>query len=67
MKLIQQAKEAYPVSIMFKGRLSKEQVKELEKTCDIRCFSVYMDGSAAYSIRYNPELERDNNENQNKS
>lgn len=57
MDLIQQAKEAYPVSIMFKGRLSKEQVKELEKTCDIRCFSVYMDGSAAYSIRYNPNSE----------
>ena len=51
-ELIQQAKEKYPLSIYIKGKLSEKEIAELEKVCDIHCPSVYMDGSAAYCIRY---------------
>ena len=51
-ELIQQAKEKYPLSIYIKGKLSEEELAEVEKVCDIYCHSVYMDGSAAYCIRY---------------
>ena len=51
-ELIQQAKDKYPLSIYVKGKLSEEEIAEIEKVCDIRCPSVYMDGSAAYCIRY---------------
>ena len=50
--LIQQAKDMYPLSLMFKGNLSEKEYKELEKVCDIRCPSTYMDGSATFCIRY---------------
>ena len=58
MTLAQLAKDAYPVSILFHGRLSKAQRDELEKTCDVHAMSVYMNGSARYSIRYKPGSER---------
>ena len=51
-KLIQQAKEKYPLSLYIKGKLSEKEIAELEKVCDIYYPSVYMDGSAAYCIRY---------------
>ena len=50
--LAQLAKDKYPVSIPYKGKLTEEELHELEKTCDVHCPSVYMDGSAIYSIRY---------------
>ncbi len=50
--LVQLAKDKYPVSIHYTGRLSEEEVANIEKTCNIHCPSVYMDGSATYSIRY---------------
>jgi hypothetical protein len=51
-ELIQKAKNKYPLSISYKGRLTSTQIKELEKHCIIHCPSVYMDGTAVYSIRY---------------
>jgi hypothetical protein len=51
-ELIQKAKNKYPLSISYKGRLTSTQIKELEKYCIIHCPSVYMDGTAVYSIRY---------------
>lgn len=54
-KLIQQAKEKYPVSICYKGRLTVEELNELEKYCDVHAFSVYMNGTVVYSIRYRKE------------
>ncbi len=50
--IIGQAKTKYPVSIPFKGFLTEGDVAELEKTCDVHCSSVYMDGTGYYSIRY---------------
>ncbi len=50
--LIQKAQEKSPVSVYYKGRLSEEDAAKIEKVCDIHISSVYMDGSATYSIRY---------------
>lgn len=52
LRLIEEAKVKYPVSIYYKGRLSEEDVSKLEKVCDVHCSSVYMDGTGMYSIRY---------------
>ena len=53
--LISKAKEKYPVSINYEGRLfeeSEEDLMMLEKECDVHCISVYMNGTGVYSIRY---------------
>lgn len=50
--IINQAKIKYPLSIWYKGRLTEEDMESLEKSCDVRCSSVYMDGTGTYSIRY---------------
>lgn len=36
----------------FTGKLTEEELDELDKECDIHCPSVFRDGSATYSIRY---------------
>lgn len=54
MDIIKQAKEKYPVSIHYKGRLTKEEISEIEKFCTINTPSVYMDGSCYYVITYRP-------------
>ena len=51
-ELIEQAKNKYPLSVSYQGRLTSEEVAEIEKNCTIHCPSVYMDGTAVYSIRY---------------
>lgn len=51
-ELIEQAKNRFPLSISYKGRLTSGEMKKLEKYCIIHCPSVYMDGTAVYSIRY---------------
>ena len=51
-ELIAKAKNRFPFSISYKGRLTSIQIKELEKYCIIHCPSVYMNGTAVYSIRY---------------
>ena len=51
-ELIEQAKNRFPFAISYKGRLTSGEMKKLEKHCIIRCPSVYMDGTAVYSIRY---------------
>lgn len=51
-ELIEKAKNRFPLAISYKGRLTSTQIKELEKYCIIHCPSVYMDGTAVYSIRY---------------
>ena len=51
-ELIEKAKNKYPLSVSYKGRLTSEEVAEIEKNCTVHCPSVYMDGSAVYSIRY---------------
>ena len=51
-ELIKKAKNKYPLSVSFKGQLSVEQISLVEKHCTIQCPSVYMDGTAVYSIRY---------------
>ena len=51
-ELIESAKNRFPFAISYKGRLTSEEVTELEKYCTFHCPSVYMDGTAVYSIRY---------------
>jgi hypothetical protein len=51
-ELIESAKNRFPFAISYKGRLTSEEVAEIEKNCTIHCPSVYMDGTAVYSIRY---------------
>lgn len=50
--LIDKARSKYPVSLYFRGRLTKEELSEIEKKCYVNFPTVYMDGSAMYSIRY---------------
>lgn len=57
-KLIEQAKNKYPISIPYKGKLTEDDINELEKVCNVRCSSVYMDGSGYYFIQYiEPQIE----------
>ena len=56
-KLIELAKNRFPLSVSYKGRLTSGEMKKLEKHCIIHCPSVYMDGSAVYSIRYKRAVE----------
>lgn len=58
LQIIELAKNKYPVSIPYKGRLTEEEITELEKECDVHCASVYMDGTGYYFIRYR-EVSRD--------
>lgn len=51
-ELITKAKNRFPFATSYKGRLTSTQIKELEKYCIIHCPSVYIDGTAVYSIRY---------------
>lgn len=55
--LLHMAREKYPIYIQYKGRLTEQELDYLEKFCDVRCFSIYMDGSATYHIRYRGNKE----------
>lgn len=56
-QLIQEASSKYPISVFWKGQIPEDIHSYLESKCNIHCSSVYMDGSAMYSIRYraNPQ------------
>ena len=51
-ELIECAKIRFPLSVSFSGRLTNTEITEIEKYCAVHCPSVYMDGSATYSIRF---------------
>ncbi len=55
--LVEMAKNKYPVSVSYIGRLSEPEQSKIEENCDINCPAVYMDGSAMYSIRYRRSVE----------
>lgn len=52
-ELVQRAVDKYPLGFEYKGRLSEEEINYIALYCDIKTFSLYMDGSACYSIRRN--------------
>lgn len=54
-QLVELAKNKYPVSTSYKGRLTESDIEDIEKECDICCSSVYMDGTGYYFIRYRKE------------
>lgn len=54
-ELIENAKEKYPLSIQYAGRLSEKDIIALEKSCDVKCPSVSMNGNITYNIRYKSE------------
>lgn len=55
--IIEHAKRLYPISLHYRGQFTDKQYNEIVKYCDIHCFSVYMDGSRMYCIRYKAESE----------
>lgn len=52
--LILLAKKKYPISVTYKDRFIEDDMNMLDKICDVRCSSVYMNGTGTYSIRYRP-------------
>lgn len=51
-ELIESAKNRFPLSVSFTGKLTSKEITLIEKFCTVHCPSVYMDGSATYSIRF---------------
>ena len=51
-EIIENAKIKYPLSIQYTGMLSESDIAALEKSCDVKCLSVNMNGNITYSIRY---------------
>ena len=54
-ELIESAKIRFPLSVSFSGKLTSTEIALIEKSCTVHCPSVYMDGSATYSIRFRIE------------
>lgn len=54
LKIINDAIDKFPVSVSFRGWLSEADLHRLEEECEVRCQSVYMDGTGTYLIRYVP-------------
>ena len=52
-KIIECAKDKYPISIGYEGRITEEEMAQLEKECDVQCSSIYMNGTGYYYIRCN--------------
>ena len=59
-KIIIQAKNKYPISISYIGKLTDNDTQKLEQFCDIKCLSLYMDGSAEYIITWKKEKNKTN-------
>ena len=57
VEICEKAKEKYPAHVTYTGKLSEEELLDIEKTCKIKSFAVYMDGSATYDIAYRKEKE----------
>ena len=53
-ELIDSAKNKFPLSVSFSGKLTTKELAVIDKHCTVHCPSVYMDGSATYSIRFKP-------------
>ena len=51
-ELIESAKNRFPLSVSFSGRLTSTEIVVIEEYCTVHCPSVYMDGSATYCIRF---------------
>lgn len=49
--IIEKAIENYPISVQYRGQLTRDEINELEKYCSVQCFSIYMDGTCTYLIR----------------
>lgn len=56
-KIINQAKEKYPCALLYRGRLTEEERKILEKKCKVKCSMPHMDGTGDYLILYNEVSE----------
>ena len=51
-ELIESAKNRFPLSVSFSGKLTNKEIALIEQYCTVHCPSVYIDGSATYSIRF---------------
>ena len=51
-EIIEYARKEYPSFVFWKGRLSDEEMKTIEKKCEVHRVAVFADGSATFSIRY---------------
>ena len=54
--LISLAKDKFPLSVSYKGKLTEDELTEIEQYCDLHCSSIFMDGSAVYNIRHKKKL-----------
>lgn len=55
-ELIDSAKNRFPLSVSFSGKLTSTEIAVIEKYCTVHCPSVYMDGSVTYNIRFKASL-----------
>ena len=53
-ELVDWAKQKYPASITYTGKLTEKELSSIEEKCVIKCQSVFMNGDATYSILYKP-------------
>lgn len=57
LDIIARAIDKWPASVSFHGRLTQEELDRLEEECEVKCMSVYMDGTGTYLIRYVAQSE----------
>ena len=51
-RIIKKAKDKYPISFQYTGRLYEKELSDIEKECNVKCSSVCIDGTATYYFRY---------------
>ncbi|WP_026653424.1 plasmid mobilization protein [Butyrivibrio proteoclasticus] len=56
-RIIEDAKCNYPGAVHFKGRFTEDEMKMLEKECEIQWSSTFTDGDSALTLRYKKDKE----------
>ncbi len=56
-RIIEDAKCNYPGAVHFKGRFTEDEMKILEKECEVQWSSAFTDGDSALTLRYKKDKE----------
>lgn len=57
-EIIKIAKERYPYSgVSYRGEITEEEWKEIEKECYIQCTYVRINGNCEWHIKYKGKIE----------
>ncbi len=56
-RIIEDAKCNYPGAVHFKGRFTEDEMKMLEKECEVQWSSTFTDGDSALTLRYKKDKE----------